>query len=88
MNNLTDTTLSLIDRASTKLGPFSALLDKIVEKVVPTTTAAACAGSLCVYTTCTQNQCGHHWMGYYYYSTAPHGCQEGIYTCSVMSCFC
>ncbi len=88
MKHLTDSTLNVIDHASNKLGPLSALLDKLVERVVPTTTAAACAGSRCVYSTCTQNQCGHHWMGYLYYSTAPRGCQNGIYTCRVMSCFC
>lgn len=88
MNNLTNSTLNAIDRASAKLGPLSSLLDKIVERVVPTTTASACAGSECVYTECSNVRCGHGMVGYYLYSTAPHGCEQGIITCRVASCFC
>jgi len=88
MKTLTDSTLSLINRVCTKLGPLSFLLDKAVEKVAPTTTASACAGSECVYTECTDVRCGHHMVGYFLYSTAPRGCEQGIITCKVASCFC
>lgn len=88
MKHWTDSTLSLIDRASTRLGPLDSLLDKLVEKVVPTTTAAACAGSECVYSECTDIRCGHGMVGYHLYSTAPRGCEYGIITCRVQACFC
>lgn len=88
MKHLTDSALNLIDRASSKLGLLSTLLDAVVEKIVPTATASACAGAVCVFTTCTDIHCGHLLVGYRYFSTAPHGCELGIYTCSVSSCFC
>ena len=88
MKHLTDSTLGAIDRASSKLGPLSTLLDRFVARVVPATTASACAGSECAYTTCTDVRCGNFLVGYFLYSTAPHGCQEGIITCRVASCFC
>lgn len=88
MKNLSDSTLSVIDRASSKFGLLSTLLDKVVEKVVPITTASACAGSECVFTTCTSIRCGHFLAGFHYFSTAPRGCEQGIYTCRVSSCFC
>lgn len=88
MNNLADSTLRVIDRASSKLGPLSALLDKLMEKVVPTTTAAACGGSRCEPLHCTNIRCGHFLAGYYYWSTAPRGCEQGIYTCKQTVCIC
>ncbi|HLW00311.1 MAG TPA: hypothetical protein VKT82_16720 [Ktedonobacterales bacterium] len=39
MNNRTDSVLRVVDRTDSKPGLLSALLDKFVEKVVPTTTA-------------------------------------------------
>jgi hypothetical protein len=86
MQHLTDSTLSLIDRTTSKLGPFSSLLDKIVERVVPSVTASACAGSFCK-TVCGP-RCAHGFAATSYYSTAPRGCEQGIYTCSVHGCFC
>jgi len=86
MKNGPDSTLSVIDRASSKLGPISSLLDKIVERVVPTVTASACRGSYC-FTACG-GRCGHFLAGTAYYSTAPRGCEQGIYTCSVSGCLC
>ena len=88
MKNLTNSTFSAIDRASSKLGPLSSLLDKVVERVVPSVTASACPGSECVYITCTNIRCGHHMVGYYNYSTAPRGCENGIITCRVQACIC
>lgn len=87
MKTLTNSTLRTIDRAISKLGPLSFLLDKIVERVAPVATASACAGSFCK-TTCTNVRCGHFLVGYSYYSTAPRGCEQGIYTCSVRFCTC
>ncbi len=87
MNNRTDSMLRVVDHASSKLGPLSALLDKFVEKVVPATTAAACGGSRCQLN-CTSARCGHGFGGYYYWSTAPRGCEQGIYTCTQYGCFC
>lgn len=88
MKHLTDSALNLIDRASSKLGPLSTLLDAVVEKIVPTVTASACAGAVCAFTTCTNVHCSHFFVGTRYFSTAPHGCEFGIYTCSVSFCGC
>jgi hypothetical protein len=88
MNDLSQIAVNAIQRASDKLGPVSALLDKLAETLVPHVTASACAGSECVYETCTNIRCAHGMVGYHYYSTAPRGCQQGIYTCRVASCFC
>ncbi len=86
MKHLTDFTLSAIDRTTSKSGLFSALLDKLIERVVPMTTGAACGGSFCQ-TVCGA-RCGHGFASTSYYSTAPRGCEQGIYTCSVKACVC
>lgn len=86
MQHLTDSTLNFIDRTTSKLGPLGSLLDKIVERVVPSVTASACGGSFCK-TVCGP-RCGHGYASTSYYSTAPRGCEGGIYTCYVKGCLC
>lgn len=44
MKSVTDSTLRIIDHASSKLGPISSLLEKLLKRVVPTATASACIG--------------------------------------------
>ena len=88
MKTLTDSTLSAIERASSKLGPFSSLLDKIMERVLPTVTASACSGTHCA-TTCTNIICGHHMALVSFWSSSPAECRRGHHTCSfVVSCTC
>jgi len=89
MKHLTDSTLSAIDRASSKLGPLSSLLDKFVEKVVPTVTASACSGVFCGAFCDTTIQCNsqHLKYGHYYYSSLRYGCSSGI-TCTIRFCGC
>ena len=87
MKRLTDSTLSVIDHASPKLSPPSTLLDKLVEKVVPTVTAAACPGALCS-EPCTNFRRSHFMVGYRYYSPNPAGCLGHFYTCKVTFCAC
>ena len=90
MKHLTDSTLSAIDRASAKLGLLSSLLDKFVERVVPTVTASACAGINCGSFCDTTIQCNsqHRTRGHTYYSTVFNGCRYGYYTCTITFCGC
>jgi hypothetical protein len=90
MKHLTDSTLSVIDRASSKLGPLSSLLDKLVERVIPTTTAAACSGAFCGAFCDTVQRCNsaHLTYGHYRYGFNSRSCQEGIIKCSIRFCGC
>jgi hypothetical protein len=90
MKHLTDSTLNVIERASSKLGPLSSLLDKVVERVVPATTASACLGALCKTTCDTVQRCNaqHLTYGHKHYSNHVNGCLNKIYTCSVRFCGC
>ncbi len=87
MQTLIDFTLRAIEYAITKSGHLNFLLDKIVARVALVAPASACGGSFCK-TSCTNVRCGHFMVGYSYYSTAPRGCEQGIYTCSVRICTC
>ena len=42
-----DKLLSLVDQATSRFGVFNTVLDRVVERVVPQTTAAACGGVFC-----------------------------------------
>ena len=42
-----DKLLSLVDQATSRVGALNTVLDRLVERVVPQTAAAACGGSLC-----------------------------------------
>jgi hypothetical protein len=89
MKHLTDSTLSVIDRASSKLGPLNSLLDKLVERVIPTTTAAACQGVPCGSFCDTHQTCsGHLTYGHSYYATSSNACIVANYSCSVRFCGC
>jgi hypothetical protein len=89
MKHLTDSTLNIIDRASSKLGPLSSLLDKLVERVIPTTTAAACQGVPCGPLCDTHQACsGHVTYGHYYYARSSNDCINAHYFCSVRFCGC
>lgn len=90
MKHLTESTLSVIDRASAKLGPLSSLLDKFVERVVPTTTASACFGIFCEAACDTGQRCNanHRTYGHYYYATSPSHCTQGKWSCITRFCGC
>lgn len=90
MKHLTDSTLSVIDRATAKLGPLNALLDKLVERVIPTTTAAACSGVFCGLWCDTADECAGYlkFYGHYRYATSTYNCNHGIYSCKALFCGC
>jgi hypothetical protein len=90
MKHLTDSTLSAIEHARSKLGPLSSVLDKFVERMVPTVTASACSGVKCGSFCDTTIQCNsqHLTYGHTYYSTVFNGCRYGYYTCYVRFCGC
>jgi len=89
MKHLTDSTLNIIDRASSKLGPLSSLLDKLVERVIPTTTAAACSGAYCGAVCDTVQRCNsdHLTYGHYLYGFNSRSCPDMI-KCTVRFCGC
>lgn len=90
MKHLTNSTLSALDRASTKLGPLNSLLDKLVERVIPTATAAACQGVLCGSFCDTVQTCNsaHLTYGHRYYAISSNNCIVGNYSCSARFCGC
>jgi len=87
MKNFTDSALSIVDRASSKLGPLSSLLDTFVERVVPNVSASACTGALCK-ETCSGVRCGHFLVGHRFYSINAAGCNNHFYTCVASFCGC
>lgn len=88
MKHLSDSTLDLIDRASSKLGPLSDGLDKLVERVVPTVTASACGGTHCK-TVCTNIICAHRLARVAFYASSQTNCNLQKYNCSVtVDCLC
>ena len=84
MNNVSDFMLRVLDRASSKLGPISSLLDKLVERVVPAGTASACGGYLC--RTYCGLKCGpDRWERFRWFAPSPSECSHA---CVVQDCGC
>jgi hypothetical protein len=90
MKHLTESTLSAVDRASAKLGPLSSLLDKFVERVVPTMTASACFGMFCESACDTVQRCNanHRTYGHNYYARSSSDCTNGNWSCIIRFCGC
>lgn len=55
-----NTVLSTVDHLVSRVRPLSSLLDRIVEKIVPSTTAAACGCTYLCYTECIAINGGHY----------------------------
>ncbi len=86
MKVLANTILLMVDRFITKVGPFNALINRIVVLIAPKTAAMACSGYLCLI------QCEWHTgtacyntLGcpdnVYYYTAGPPQCESGAYNC-------
>jgi len=56
MNGLTDIVLTTVDRFSSRLGPVNTLVDRILNRIAPHTTARATCSS--PYTICSGSVCG------------------------------
>ena len=88
MRTFTDSVLSVADSISGKLGPVTVLLEGIVERIVPQTTAQACGGVPC-YDECV-GPCGPYGTEYYtvYYSPTVQDCNNGYTPCYTRTCSC
>ncbi|GHO57271.1 hypothetical protein [Ktedonobacter robiniae] len=82
MQTFTDSILNTLDRISKK----SSLLDRLTERLLPTTTAQACGGYLC-YDTCANLRCGHYDTAYrQFWATTISNCNAGNYSCTSSVC--
>jgi len=88
MRTFTDTVLSVTDTISGKLGFVTTLIETVVERIAPQTTAQACSGLPCV--DYCQGVCNHFGERYHttYYATTVANCNSGHYNCNTSTCSC
>lgn len=58
MYTFTDSLLSKVDSLIDQLGPVTALVDKVIDRVAPQATAQACHPEGCALEECTNVRCG------------------------------
>ncbi len=86
MKTWSDTVLTFTARLSEHLGPVTAFIDGMADRLLrqPVTRASACGGMLCGHR-CTATACGAGVITYYYY-TVTNNCN--YITCTEVNCGC
>ena len=74
MSTFSDAVIAKADYLTSKLGPVTSIIDKLVDRLVPHATAKACGGNVLCNSYCSGSCSGNRANLYSQWATDPQGC--------------